>query len=88
MGYDRKYGKVTTEFGSIGEHEPVVVFRARDELLPRVLAYYWWCCFKERSPKRHLNIVMNTLNFVTDWQSQNPTKIPDSETSRQWMNGE
>jgi hypothetical protein len=88
MGYDRKYGKVTTEFGNIGDDEPVVVFRARDKLLPKVLAYYHLFCIKEGSPKRHLNIIMNTLELVKNWQALNQTKTPDSETSKQWMSGE
>lgn len=85
MGYDRKYGKVTTEFGNIPDDEPVIVFRARDKLLPKVLAYYHMFCIKEGSPRRHLNIIMNTLELVKYWQATNKTKIPDSEASRKWM---
>lgn len=60
MAYDRKYGKVTTEFGNIGEDEPVVVFRAQDVLLPKVLAYYHLFCMKIGSPRFHLNLIMDT----------------------------
>lgn len=37
MAIDLKYGRVTLENADIGEDEPVVVFRARDALLPKVL---------------------------------------------------
>ena len=85
MGYDRKYGKVTLEHGNIGEDEPVVVFRARDIVLPEILAYYVLRCLKKGSPRRHINIILNTLDVIKEWQSKNTTKIPDSETSKQWM---
>ena len=88
MGYDRKYGKVTTEFGNIGEDEPVVVFRARDMLLPKVLAYYHLFCLKVGSPRRHLNIILNTKEDVEKWQIENISKIPDSESSKAWMKGD
>lgn len=82
MGYDRKYGKITTEFGNIGEDEPVVVFRAQDRLLPKVLMYYHLFCMKSGSPKRHLDIILNTFYAVCNWQAQNVTKIPNSESSK------
>lgn len=88
MGIDRKYGKVTTEFGNIGEDEPVVVFRAKDMLLPKVLAYYHLFCLKAGSPRRHLNIILNTKEIVEEWQDKNEVKVPDSENSKAWMKGE
>jgi len=88
MGYDRKYGKVTTEFGNIGEDEPVVVFRAKDMLLPKVLAYYHLFCLKAGSPRRHLNIILNTKETVEKWQIENTSKVPDSENSKAWMKGD
>jgi hypothetical protein len=82
MGYDRKYGKVTTEHGNIGEDEPVVVFRAQDKLLPKVLAYYHLFCVKEGSPRRHLDIIMNTRAKVVEWQKLHYSQVPTSETSK------
>jgi hypothetical protein len=81
MGYDRKYGKVTTEFGSIGEDEPVVVFRAQDKLLPKVLAYYHLFCLKAGSPRRHLDIILNAKEQVEQWQKTHPKYTPTSESS-------
>jgi hypothetical protein len=82
MGIDRKYGKVTTEFGNIGETEPVVVFRAQDKILPKLLAYYHLFCLKAGSPRRHLDIILNTLAVIEDWQNRHSTKIPTSESSK------
>ncbi len=85
MAVDRKYGKVTLEHGSIGEDEPVVVFRATDRLLPKVLAYYHLFCLKDGSPKRHLNLILDTRDAVMDWQETNGSRTPTSEHSKEWM---
>jgi hypothetical protein len=34
VAVDRKYGRVTTERGTIGEDEPVIVFRAQSSSWP------------------------------------------------------
>lgn len=85
MGIDQKYGRVTTEHGNIGEDEPVIVFRAQDRLLPKLLAYYHLFCLKAGSPKRHLDLILSTRDVVLDWQEVNDVKTPDSESSREWM---
>ncbi len=87
MAVDRKYGKVTLEHGDIGEDEPVVVFRARDKTLPKVLAYYHLFCMKEGSSRRHLNIILNTRDRIIAWQIKNldGVRVPNSEASRAWM---
>ena len=87
MGFDRKYGVVTTEHGEIPDDEPVIVFRARDALLPKVLAYYRLFCWKAGSPKRHLGLIDDSLLNVETWQRQNPDQVrtPDSERSREWL---
>lgn len=81
MGYDRKYGKVTTEHGSIGEYEPVVVFRAQDVTLPKLLAYYHLFCLQQGSPRRHLDIILNTKEAVEKWQSEHNPHVPNSISS-------
>lgn len=85
MAYDRKYGKVTTEFGNIGKDEPVVVFRAQDALLPKVLSYYILFCLKAGSPKRHIDIIFNTMINIKNWQGLNLEKVknPTSESSKE-----
>lgn len=85
MAQDLKYGKVTLEHGDIGEDEPVIVFRAKDALLPKVLAYYHLFCLKAGSPKRHLDIIYDAREKILDWQDRNAVKRPDSESSKKWM---
>lgn len=87
MGFDVKYGRVTTEHGDIPDDEPVIIFRARDVTTPDLLAYYLMRCVKKGSPTRHLEIILSTINTFRDWQNSNPDKVrvPDSERSRAWM---
>ena len=85
MAIDTKYGKVTLEHGTIGESEPVVVFRATDFLLPKVLAYYHLFCIKEGSPRRHLNMILAARDEIIKWQKSHPTRVPSSESSREWL---
>lgn len=75
MAIDNKYGRVTTEFGTIGEDEPVVVFRATDVLLPDVLSYYLYKCADRGSPKKHLDLIRDTEGVVGEWQKLNPSKV-------------
>lgn len=87
MGFDGKYGRVTTEFGDIPEDEPVIVFRARDITTPDLLAYYLMRCVKKGSPARHLMLIVNTIELFREWQEKNKdkVKVPDSERSKEWM---
>ena len=79
MAIDLKYGRVTLERGTIGEDEVVVVFRAQDELLPKVLAYYHLFCLKAGSPRHHLDMILNAREAVEKWQSRHKTKTPSSD---------
>lgn len=87
MGYDGKYGQVTTEHGDIPADEPVFVFRARDVTTPDLLAYYLMRCVKKGSPKRHLDGIVGAIERFRRWQQANPGNVrtPDSERSRAWM---
>lgn len=85
MAIDGKYGKVTLEHGDIGEDEPVVVFRAKDVLLPKVLAYYTALCLKAGSPRRHIDIIFSSYDNVKKWQDEHGSRIPSSENSKNWM---
>lgn len=85
MAIDNKYGRVTLEHGDIGEDEPVIVFRARDEALPALLYVYRQLCANAGSPERHLELVDETREKIVAWQRANGAKTPDSEASREWM---
>lgn len=84
MAIDAKYGRVTLENGDIGENEPVVVFRARDNQLPKLLLYYHLFCAKVGSPKKHLGLIMSTRETILKWQEDNPTlvRVPRSRARR------
>lgn len=75
MAIDLKYGRVTIEHGDIGEDEPVVVFRAQDALLPKVLMYYHLFCMKAESPRHHLDAIVTSLERVRFWQHHNPSRV-------------
>lgn len=79
MAIDGKYGRVTTERGTIGEDEPVFVFRAQDRLLPNVLGFYYDICNSEGSPPHHLDGIARREQEIREWQSENTTKLPTSD---------
>ena len=79
MGIDGKYGNVTVQYGTIAPDEPVVVFRAQDRLLPKVLVLYRVLCELAGSPERHLSLIDKTTETVKAWQADHYTKTPASE---------
>lgn len=87
MGYDGKYGKVTTEHGDIPDDEPVIVFRARDLLTGPLISEYYLLCKMAGSPERHLGLVQQAWTRFANWQEANEdkTRMPDSERSRAWL---
>lgn len=87
MGFDGKYGVVTTEHGDIPADEPVIVFRARDMLVPGMLEEYIADCEMVHTPQRHIDLVRETQEIIIEWQDNNQDKVrrPDSERSREWM---
>lgn len=80
MAIDIKYGRVTTENGTIGEDEPVVLFRAQDELLPMILSWYHLLCCEAESPRHHLDAIMAAREEVLAWQRENHTQTPRSDS--------
>lgn len=80
MAIEAKYGRVTLEKGTIGEDEPVVVFRAQDSLLPKLLKVYKIMCDLAGSPQRHLDAIGDAEQAVALWQEKNSTKTPSSDT--------
>lgn len=87
MGYDRKYGKVTTEYGDIPDDEPVIVFRGRDKMVPAMLRFYLDLCSTNGSPQRHLDLVQLAAAGIIRWQVEHKDQArqPDSERSRAWL---
>lgn len=87
MGFDAKYGKVTTEHGDIPDDEPVFVLRARDMATVSTLQTYETICAALGSPQRHLDGIVAARRGIHAWQQehQDRMKVPDSEASRAWM---
>jgi hypothetical protein len=87
MGYDGKYGTVTTEHGNIPDDEPVLVFRARDMTTDKLLPYYAMLCMKAGSPLRHISMIWSAHMRFREWRKNNEqqVRVPDSERSRAWM---
>jgi hypothetical protein len=83
MAVDGKYGRVTLERGTIGEDEPVVVFRAQDRLLPLLLGVYLELCRAFGSGEFHRQVVIERQAEVAAWQMSHVTKVPD--TTREQM---
>jgi hypothetical protein len=79
MGIDNKYGRVTVENSTIGEDEPVVVFRAQDKLLPDLLKIYRILCSTAGSPERHLDLIHDSAEKIRAWQANNHTQTPRSD---------
>lgn len=79
MAVDLKYGRVTTERGTIDDDEPVVVFRAQDRLLPGLLKVYRQLCESAGSPPHHVAAISDTIAAVQAWQSEHFTKTPTSD---------
>jgi hypothetical protein len=79
MAIDNKYGRVILERSTIGEKEPVVVFRAQDKLLPKVLDIYRFLCEIAGSPPRHLELISDSAEKIRAWQQENFTQTPQSK---------
>lgn len=82
MAIDRKYGKVTVELtpgNPLGEDEPVVVFRARDQELVSVLEDYYKNCSNSGCTLEHLAGIRETQENVLRWQEAHLelVKMPD-----------
>jgi hypothetical protein len=79
MPIDQKYGRVTLERQrNIGNDEPVIVFRAQDRLLPKLLKVYRYLCELAGSPENHLEAIDHTAKVIKTWQAEHPTKTPTS----------
>ena len=79
MPYDKKYGRVTLENQrNVGDDEPVIVFRAKDKLLPGLLTVYRRFCELAGSPDNHLAAIDDTAADIKAWQFQNGSQVPQS----------
>lgn len=81
MAIDLKYGRVELEKGTIGEDEPVFVFRAQDRLLPYLLTMYEALCESAGSPAAHLTGIDAAREAIMEWQEDHHVQVPRSDPS-------
>jgi hypothetical protein len=55
--------------------EPVILFRARDRLVPDVLDFYLALREKITSPKQNLSLLRADSDAIKAWQLSNPDKV-------------
>lgn len=79
MPLEGKYGRVTTERGTIGDDEPVFLFRAQDRLLPDVLRGYIELCEAAGSPTHHIDVIRRDIRVIEEWQATHFTQTPQSK---------
>lgn len=75
MGFDKKYGIVTTENVDIPDDEPVFLFRGRDVHTPEVIKYYLQRCRDGGSPQAHLDSITAGLYDVKKWQNTEGNRV-------------
>ena len=70
------YNRIQDPDGKIKEDEPVILFRAQDELMVQVLEFY---SFIARRAGAHdvSRKVNDHVVLAKEWQRRNPTKVPD-----------
>jgi hypothetical protein len=88
MGFDSKYGKVTTEYGDIPDDEPVFVFRAQDVIASTAIRRYASLCVTQPEvPRRHIELTLLAAEQFEKWREDHPDRVrlPNSEASREWL---
>lgn len=82
MGIDLKYGRVTTEHPGPDEDEPVIIFRAQDKEVPKLLDEYYDRCEAAGSPEHHLAAIMETKVRIERWQQEHPDRVRVPNSNR------
>lgn len=83
MGYDQKYGQVTTERGSIPVDEPVIVFRAQDTMAPGAVYAYLTLCKQGGASEVHIDGVRAVYEALIQWQNSHPGQVKIPDTTRE-----
>lgn len=74
MGYDSKYGKITTEFGNIPEDEPVFILRGQDKLADFALREYQRVFLDYTGDREHYVLLCKNIETFEAWPKK---KLPD-----------
>lgn len=80
MGFDRKFGVVTTERGNIPRDEPVFVIRAADVAAAEAIDGYAAAAAAVGADEALLGPVRERARQVREWQCAHPerVKVPDT----------
>lgn len=80
MGYDRKFGRVTTEHGDIPEDEPVFVIRGKDAAAPMAISHYADAAVMVGASDEFVDEVRRAVETVCAWQADHLDRIraPDN----------
>lgn len=78
MGYDWKYGNVTTERGTIAPDEPVFIIRGRDVSAPDAIDAYAEVAAANGADETLCATAHERADSIRDWQLQRPdvVKVP------------
>ena len=68
MALSEKYGRVTTQIGSLQDDEPVFILRARDRLAPQLLTQYRKMSQEAGSSPFHLTQIGQAQETMIGWQ--------------------
>ena len=80
---DDKYqtnGDITKLDGApVPEDEPLILFRAKDKLLVKMLDYYQKLCRDAGSPESQTKTLQSRIDTIKAWQAnhQDKLKVPD-----------
>ena len=76
---DGKYqtsGDITKLDGTpIPEDEPLMLFRGKDQLLPKLLEQYKQLCLENGSPQGQLDLVQQRIDEIKLWQDSNQDRV-------------
>lgn len=82
MAIDLKYGYVAVEHKGPDEDEPVIVFRAQDSEVPKLLNEYHDLCEAAGSPEHHLAAIMESKVRIERWQQEHPDRVRVPNSNR------
>ena len=76
---DLKYrtsGDITKHDGTpVPEDEPLVLFRAKDNLLVPLLEHYKQMCIDAGSLPKHLDLLQKRIDEIKQWQAEHPERM-------------
>jgi hypothetical protein len=79
MPIDRKFAGEVRKIDTGELVDDFIVFRAKDDIVPALLAFYQDQCERHNCPFEHLLRIMNLRTRVDQWRAANPhrCKLPD-----------